>query len=277
MVLAAYLDAMGMPAPHEPVFRTRRGPDKPLTYWAMRRVIQRANDPLGTNWSLHDLRHTAAERMANDPNLTLVEVRAILRHADLATTGRYLHAPRRGPLRRPPGALRSPPPPAHHRARLRFAGAELKAAPAPLPSTPPGPFGDLSRAPASEILRIVERVTKGQQTRGGGPPSGGSSPSGDTWQERWQASGFDDEAAEPVRVLAPEGDRRDSADLTAGLKLAFCLRVIRRRSPASALTSSWTTRRDSANSSPIRCWRSSSPRPTPSTSTTCTVSGLSST
>ncbi|MFF8601910.1 tyrosine-type recombinase/integrase [Streptomyces sp. NPDC015232] len=92
VVLAAYLDAMGMPAPHEPCFRTRRGPDKPLTYWAMRRVIQRANDRLGTNWSLHDLRHTAAERMANDPNLTLVEVRAILRHADLATTGRYLHA-----------------------------------------------------------------------------------------------------------------------------------------------------------------------------------------
>ncbi|MFE4332907.1 tyrosine-type recombinase/integrase [Streptomyces sp. NPDC056831] len=92
VVLAAYLDSMGMPAPHEPVFRTRRGPDRPLTYWAMRRVIQRANDRLGTNWSLHDLRHTAAERMANDPNLTLVEVRAILRHADLATTGRYLHA-----------------------------------------------------------------------------------------------------------------------------------------------------------------------------------------
>ncbi|WP_406174491.1 tyrosine-type recombinase/integrase [Streptomyces sp. NBC_00996] len=92
VVLAAYLDAIGMPAPHKPVFRTRRGPDKPLTYWAMRRVIQRANDRLGTNWSFHDLRHTAAERMANDPNLTLVEVRAILRHADLATTGRYLHA-----------------------------------------------------------------------------------------------------------------------------------------------------------------------------------------
>ncbi|MGW7066205.1 tyrosine-type recombinase/integrase [Streptomyces sp. NPDC054855] len=92
VVLATYIDAMGMPAPHEPVFRTRRGPDKPLTYWAMRRVIQRANERLSTNWSLHDLRHTAAERMANDPNLTLVEVRAILRHADLATTGRYLHA-----------------------------------------------------------------------------------------------------------------------------------------------------------------------------------------
>ncbi|MCT9006066.1 tyrosine-type recombinase/integrase [Streptomyces rhizosphaerihabitans] len=92
VVLAAYLDAMGMPAAHEAVFRTRRGPDKPLTYWAMRRVIQRANDKLKTNWSLHDLRHTAAKRMANDPNLTLAEVRAVLRHADLATTGRYLHA-----------------------------------------------------------------------------------------------------------------------------------------------------------------------------------------
>ncbi len=58
----------------------------------MRRVIQRANTKIGTNWTLHDLRHTAASRMANDPNLTLTEVRAILRHADLATTGRYLNA-----------------------------------------------------------------------------------------------------------------------------------------------------------------------------------------
>ncbi|RZD89564.1 integrase [Streptomyces albidoflavus] len=92
VVLAAYLDAIGLPSPNEPVFRTRRGPDKPLSYWAMRRVMQRANARLATNWTLHDLRHTAAERMANDPHLTLVEVRAILRHTDLATTGRYLRA-----------------------------------------------------------------------------------------------------------------------------------------------------------------------------------------
>ncbi|MET9324738.1 tyrosine-type recombinase/integrase [Streptomyces sp. NPDC003038] len=63
VVLAAYIDAAGLPAAHEPVFRTRRGPDKPLSYWAMRRVIQRANMRLATNWTLHDLRHTAAERM----------------------------------------------------------------------------------------------------------------------------------------------------------------------------------------------------------------------
>ncbi|MDT3395313.1 tyrosine-type recombinase/integrase [Streptomyces sp. B1866] len=90
VVLAVYLDKAGMPPAHEPVFRTRRGPDRPLTYWAMRRTVQRANDKLGTNWSLHDMRHTAAERMANDPNLTLSQVRVIMRHTDLATTGRYL-------------------------------------------------------------------------------------------------------------------------------------------------------------------------------------------
>lgn len=92
VVLAAYLDAAGMPQMHAPVFRTRRGPVKALSYWAMRRIIQRANERLDTNWTLHDLRHTAAERMANDPHLTLAEVRAILRHADLATTGRYLRS-----------------------------------------------------------------------------------------------------------------------------------------------------------------------------------------
>ncbi|MFF7082217.1 tyrosine-type recombinase/integrase [Streptomyces lavendulae] len=92
MVLAAYLDQIGLPPAHEPVLRTRRGPDRPLTYWAMRRIIQRANEKLGTNWTLHDLRHTAAQRMANDPSLTLAQVRVIMRHTDLATTGRYLNA-----------------------------------------------------------------------------------------------------------------------------------------------------------------------------------------
>ncbi len=56
----------------------------------MRRVLQRANERLGTNWSLHDLRHTAAARMAADPALTLPEVQAVLRHRQLSTTTRYL-------------------------------------------------------------------------------------------------------------------------------------------------------------------------------------------
>jgi integrase len=53
-------------------------------------VLQRVNQRLGTNWTLHDLRHTAAARMANGGKLTLAEVQSILRHADIRVTGRYL-------------------------------------------------------------------------------------------------------------------------------------------------------------------------------------------
>jgi integrase len=88
--LARYLDEVGTPAAGESIWRARRGEDRPLSYWALRRVLQRANAVLGTNWTLHDLRHTAATRMANSGTLTLAEVQAILRHADLQTTGRYL-------------------------------------------------------------------------------------------------------------------------------------------------------------------------------------------
>lgn len=89
MFLAMYLAQAGTPSPGEPLWRTRRGKQRPLTYWAMRRILQRANERLGTNWSLHDLRHTAATRLANDPVITLTEVRTILRHADINTTSLY--------------------------------------------------------------------------------------------------------------------------------------------------------------------------------------------
>lgn len=90
--LARYLDDAGIPPADEPVWRTRRGADRPLSYWAMRRIMQRANTLLGTNWTLHDLRHTAASRMANSGKLTPVEVQAIMRHADIQTTTRYMTA-----------------------------------------------------------------------------------------------------------------------------------------------------------------------------------------
>uniref|UniRef100_UPI003F49643B tyrosine-type recombinase/integrase n=1 Tax=Amycolatopsis sp. CA-096443 TaxID=3239919 RepID=UPI003F49643B len=88
--LALYFDEIGTPAPGESIWRTRRGEDRPLTYWALRRILQRANAVLGTNWTWHDARHTAATRMANSGTLTLPEVQAILRHADIQTTSRYL-------------------------------------------------------------------------------------------------------------------------------------------------------------------------------------------
>jgi integrase len=87
--LALYLAEAGVPGDGEPLWRTRRGEPRQLSYWAMGRVLQRANELRGTNWTLHDLRHTAATRLANDPGMTLNEVRAILRHADINTTGIY--------------------------------------------------------------------------------------------------------------------------------------------------------------------------------------------
>ncbi len=85
-----YLDQHGVPPPGQPVWRALRGETRPLSYWAMRRVVQRANARLGTNWTLHDLRHTAAARLAADARLTLPEVQTILRHQRLSTTQRYL-------------------------------------------------------------------------------------------------------------------------------------------------------------------------------------------
>jgi hypothetical protein len=56
----------------------------------MRAVLMRANAAMGANYSLHDLRHTAALRMAADPAFALVDVQAILRHAKITTTQAYL-------------------------------------------------------------------------------------------------------------------------------------------------------------------------------------------
>jgi integrase len=90
--LARYFDESGAPGQSESIWRTRRGESRPLTYAALRRMLQRANHQVGTNWTLHDLRHTAASRMANGGTLTIAEVQTILRHADIRVTGRYLVA-----------------------------------------------------------------------------------------------------------------------------------------------------------------------------------------
>jgi integrase len=56
----------------------------------MRRVLQRANTALDTNWSLHDVRHTTCARMSADPALTLPEIQAVMRHAQISTTQQYM-------------------------------------------------------------------------------------------------------------------------------------------------------------------------------------------
>jgi site-specific recombinase XerD len=69
---------------------TRRRPVRALTYSATRRMLQRANAAVGTEWTLHDLRHTAAQRMIDDPALSLSDVQWVLGHAHLTTTQLYL-------------------------------------------------------------------------------------------------------------------------------------------------------------------------------------------
>ena len=88
--LRRYQVGQTRPDGEQALWLTRRAPHRPLTYPAMRRVMQRANDRLGTTWTLHDLRHTAARRMIADPKLSLVDVQWVLGHAHLTTTEVYL-------------------------------------------------------------------------------------------------------------------------------------------------------------------------------------------
>ena len=88
--LRLYQQHQPRPDGQEALWLTRRAPYRPLTYPAMRRVLQRANVRLGTAWTLHDLRHTAARRMIADPVLSLSDVQWMLGHAQLTTTQVYL-------------------------------------------------------------------------------------------------------------------------------------------------------------------------------------------
>jgi integrase len=72
-----------------PLWWTLRRPFRPLTYHAARAMFVRAGALLGANWSLHDLRHTAAYRMARDKDVPLTDVQWILGHAQLTTTQIY--------------------------------------------------------------------------------------------------------------------------------------------------------------------------------------------
>jgi integrase len=54
-------------------------------------MFTRANAAMGANWSLHDLRHSAAYRMARDPDMPLIDVQWVLGHAHLSSTQQYLN------------------------------------------------------------------------------------------------------------------------------------------------------------------------------------------
>ena len=222
----------------QPLWWTLREPLRALRYDAARAMFNRANAVLGANWSLHDLRHTAAYRMARDPQMPLTDVQWVLGHAHLSTTQRYLnpvtedviaemlafHARRRDrdpatptggglprrepadPLRRgrvvtavdtqAPWRRRSAPSPVA--GSVKSTGAQLVAA------FPPRPLA--SSWPATEAARsaVLARVLAApfaldnplsQQTRRLGVLAVLGwlrAQPGDSWQQRWQASGAED-------------------------------------------------------------------------------------
>jgi integrase/recombinase XerD len=88
-----YLADLGEIDLNQPLWWTLRRRDhgqglqrQPMNYEALRGVFRRVNQVLGTNWSMHDLRHTCSLRMARDENLSLRDVQTILGHKHLSTT-----------------------------------------------------------------------------------------------------------------------------------------------------------------------------------------------
>ena len=114
--------------------------------------------------------------------------------------------------------------------RTLFVRHAVVAAPAPAPVVPPRPRGFLDRAGVAEIRDVAAHTwadlksSRGSRDRGlrrlldhlGGFP-------GETWQQRWEASGLN-ERAHPVRDLINGTGR--PAELTQGLEVLFCLRVV---------------------------------------------------
>jgi integrase len=126
-----YLADLGTPlGSQDPLWwtlRRRPGPDgpsrRPLNYEALRAVFRRVNRLLGTNWSMHDLRHTAALRMSRDDALSLRDVQTILGHAHLSTTGDvYLVEQESQVIRRVQRHLARPKPPAAQSMTVAEAG-----------------------------------------------------------------------------------------------------------------------------------------------------------
>ena len=58
----------------QPLWWTSRRPVRPLTYHAAHRMFERVSEAAGSAATLHALRHTAAYRMAEDPDLPLTDV-----------------------------------------------------------------------------------------------------------------------------------------------------------------------------------------------------------
>lgn len=88
--IARYLAGRPPAPPHEPVWMTVKGEPRPMTYWALRQVLERVNAVTGTNVTMHDFRHTFCTRLAEDENMTIPDLQQLMRHTAITTTMIYL-------------------------------------------------------------------------------------------------------------------------------------------------------------------------------------------
>ena len=136
--LRLYEQRVARPHGEVSLWLTQRRPIRPLTYSAARRMLQRANEALGTAWTLHDLRHTAAQRMVDDPNMSLTDVQWVLGHANITTTQIYLR-PREDEVI---GRVL-----AHHRHRAEQ--------PTPIPTAPSLPLAVDTAGYSPDVLAVL--------------------------------------------------------------------------------------------------------------------------
>ncbi|SEG75102.1 Site-specific recombinase XerD [Nonomuraea solani] len=118
----AEMDGLIPTGRRQPLWWTLRRPVRPLTYHAVHRMFERAGQAAGSAATLHALRHTAAYRMAEDPDLPLTDVQLVLGHALLTTTQIYLTPGKEEVIRR---VL------AHHAEQVRQAAERKIPPPAP--------------------------------------------------------------------------------------------------------------------------------------------------
>ena len=233
-------------------------------------MFNRANAALGANWSLHDLRHTAAYRMARDPQMPLTDVQWVLgprppvHHPALPEPGdrgrdrrgagvsRPAPRPRSGdaasagvPRREPADPLR--------RGRVvtavdtsQVAAAVASPAAGSVKSTgaqlvaafPPRPLAASWPATQARRSAVVDRVLSApfaldnprQPTQTGGWGcwrcwAGCVSSPATSWQQRWRASGAEDQP--DWRLLVGTDRAKPLPHLTSGLLVLICADVIR--------------------------------------------------
>lgn len=92
MWLTVHLAEYSPGSPTEALWRTSIGPSRPLSYWALRQMLERANTGMGSNITFHDLRHTYCYRLLQDPNMLITDVQELMRHKQLTTTQVYARA-----------------------------------------------------------------------------------------------------------------------------------------------------------------------------------------